>query len=43
MSIANPNKSFWDVNVHESTWLHSSHTSNAGSAKVDFCESRGLH
>ena len=32
-----------DFNVHESTWLHSSHTSSAGTATLDFCESRGLH
>ena len=32
-----------DFNVHESTWLHSSHTSSAGTATLDFCESRGLY
>ena len=32
-----------DFNVHESTWLHSSHSSSAGTATLDFCESRGLH
>ena len=32
-----------DFNVHESTWLHSSHTSSTGAATLDFCESRGLH
>lgn len=31
-----------DFNVHESTWLHSSHTSSTGTATLDFCESRGL-
>ena len=31
-----------DFNVHESTWLHSSHSSSAGTATLDFCESRGL-
>ena len=32
-----------DFNVHESTWLQSGHTSSAGTATLDFCESRGLH
>ena len=32
-----------DFNVHEASWLHSSHTSTAGTAALDFCESRGLH
>ena len=31
-----------DVNIHGSTWLHSSHTSSAGTAILDFCKSRGL-
>ena len=31
------------INVHESTWLYSSHTSSSGMATLDFCESRGLH
>ena len=32
-----------DFNVHETSWLNSSHTSTAGTAALDFCESRGLH
>ena len=32
-----------DFNVHESSWLHSTHTSSAGTATLDFCESRNLH
>ena len=32
-----------DFNVHEASWLHSSHTSMVGTAALDFCESRGLH
>ena len=32
-----------DFNVHEASWLRSSHTSVAGTAALDFCESRGLH
>ena len=32
-----------DFNVHEASWLKSSHTSTAGTAALDFCESRGLH
>ena len=32
-----------DFNVHKASWLHSSHTSVAGTAALDFCESRGLH
>ena len=32
-----------DFNVHESTWLNSTHTTRAGTATLDFCESRGLH
>jgi len=32
-----------DFDVHESTWLQSSHTSSAGTATLDFCESRGLY
>ena len=31
-----------DFNVHESSWLHSTHTSSAGTATLDFCESRNL-
>ena len=32
-----------DFNVHETSLLHSSHTTAAGTAALDFCESRGLH
>ena len=32
-----------DFNVHEASWLHSPHTTAAGTAALDFCESRGLH
>jgi len=32
-----------DFNAHETSWLNSSHTSTAGTAALDFCESRGLH
>ena len=32
-----------NFNVHESSWLHSIHTSSAGTAMLDFCESRNLH
>ena len=32
-----------DFNIQEATWLNSSHTSTAGTAALDFCESRGLH
>ena len=32
-----------DFNVHESVWLQSFHTSSAGTATMDFCDSRGLH
>ena len=32
-----------DFNVHETSWLNSSHTSTAGTAALDFCESKGLH
>ena len=32
-----------DFNVHEASWLHSSHTSPAGTVALEFCESRGLH
>ena len=31
-----------DFNVHEASWLKSSHTSTAGTAALDFCESKGL-
>ena len=37
-----PLMSFVICDIHESTWLHSSHTSSAGMATLDFCESRGL-
>jgi len=29
-----------DFNVHEASWLHSLHTSAAGTAALEFCESR---
>ena len=32
-----------DFNVHEASWLHSSHTSAAGTAALEFCESSGFH
>ena len=32
-----------NFNLHESTGLLSSHTSSAGTATSDICESRGLH
>ena len=32
-----------DFNVHESSWLHSTHTTSAGTATMDFCESRNLY
>ena len=32
-----------DFNIHESSWFCSSHTSNAGTATLDFCESRGSY
>ena len=32
-----------DFNVCEASWLHSSHTSAAGTTALEFCESRGLH
>ena len=32
-----------DFNVHEASWLHSSHISTVGTAALDSCESRGLH
>ena len=32
-----------DFNVHESVWLQSSHTFSAGTATMDFCDSRGFH
>jgi len=30
-------------NVHEASWLHLSHTSAAGTAALEFCESSGFH
>jgi len=32
-----------DFNVHEASWLHSSHTSTVGTAALKFCESRELY
>ena len=32
-----------DFNVHETSWLHSTHTSAAGTAALEFCESRVLY
>ena len=32
-----------DFNVHEASWLHSSHTSAAGTAALEFCECRGFY
>ena len=31
-----------DLNIHESSWLYSTHKSSAGTATLDFCESRNL-
>ena len=31
------------LNVHEASWLKSSHTSTAATVALDFCEFRGLH
>ena len=31
-----------DFNVHESSWLYSTHISSTGTATLDFCESQNL-